>query len=91
MFDWNKFEDIRAVPLHVTDNVNYTRFNMDYKYGEDRRAKRNAWTGSERRNDADWLPPQSVDATHALNLSAGVSNSNVLRGRSLNRRATLFK
>jgi hypothetical protein len=38
-----------------------------------------------------WLPPQSVDATHALNLSAGVSNSNVLRGRSLNRRATLFK
>jgi len=30
------------------------------------------------------LPPQPVDATHALNLSAGVSNSNVLRGRSLN-------
>ena len=29
------------------------------------------------------LPPQSVDATHALNLSAGVSNSSVFRGRSL--------
>jgi putative transposase len=28
------------------------------------------------------LPPQPVDATQALNLSAGVSNSNVLRGRS---------
>jgi hypothetical protein len=54
MFDWNEFEDTRAVPLHVTDNVNYTRFNMDYKYGEDRRAKRNAWNGTERRNDADW-------------------------------------
>jgi len=25
------------------------------------------------------LPPQPVDATHALNLSAGVSNSKVLR------------
>ncbi len=29
------------------------------------------------------VPPQSVDATHALNLSAGVSNSSVFRGRSL--------
>ena len=29
------------------------------------------------------LPPQPVDATHALNLSAGVSNPKVLRGRSL--------
>ena len=29
------------------------------------------------------LPPQPVDATHALNLSAGVSNSKVFRGRSL--------
>ena len=28
------------------------------------------------------LPPQPVDATQALNLSAGVSNPNVLRGRS---------
>ena len=28
------------------------------------------------------LPPQPVNATHALNLSAGVSNSNVLRGLS---------
>ena len=31
-----------------------------------------------------WLSAQSVDATHALNLSAGVSNSNVLRGRLFN-------
>ena len=36
------------------------------------------------------LPPQLVDATHALNLSAGVSNSKVLRGRSLSCRATAF-
>ncbi len=27
-------------------------------------------------------PPQPIDATQALNLSAGVSNSRVLRGRS---------
>ncbi len=33
------------------------------------------------------LPPQPVDATQALNLSAGVSNSNVLRGRSFSCRA----
>ena len=31
----------------------------------------------------DLLPPQPVDATQALNLSAGVSNPKVLRGRSL--------
>jgi len=30
------------------------------------------------------LRSQLVDATHALNLLAGVSNSNVLRGRSFN-------
>jgi len=36
------------------------------------------------------LPPQLVDATHALNLSAGVSNSKVFRGRSLSWRATAF-
>jgi len=29
------------------------------------------------------LPPQPIDATQALNLSAGVSISNVLRGRSV--------
>jgi len=29
------------------------------------------------------LPAQPVDATQALNLSAGVSNPKVLRGRSL--------
>jgi hypothetical protein len=29
------------------------------------------------------LRPQPIDATQALNLSAGVSNSNVCRGRSL--------
>ena len=29
------------------------------------------------------LPAQPIDATHALNLSAGVSNLRVLRGRSL--------
>ncbi len=30
-------------------------------------------------------PPQPIDATQALNLSAGVSNSSVLRGRSFTR------
>src|SRR5713226_24367 len=29
-----------------------------------------------------WMPAQPVDATQALNLSAGVSNAMVLRGRS---------
>jgi len=37
------------------------------------------------------VPPQPVDATHALNLSAGVSNPSVLRGRSFSCRATLFR
>ena len=31
---------------------------------------------------AYWVPAQPVDATQALNLSAGVSNSKVFRGRS---------
>ncbi len=30
-----------------------------------------------------WLPFQPIDATHAANRSAGVSKSNVFRGRSL--------
>jgi hypothetical protein len=34
-------------------------------------------------NDFNGLPAQPVDATQALNLSAGVSNPKVLRGRSL--------
>ena len=33
------------------------------------------------------LPPQPVDATHWLNLSAGVSNCNVFLGRSFMRAA----
>ena len=37
------------------------------------------------------LPAQPVDATHALNVSAGVANSSVLRGRSLSCRATASK
>ncbi len=37
------------------------------------------------------VPPQPIDATQALNRSAGVSNSSVLRGRSLSSRATLFR
>jgi hypothetical protein len=37
------------------------------------------------------LPAQLIDATHALNLSAGVSNPRVLRGRSLSWRATLLR
>jgi hypothetical protein len=36
------------------------------------------------------LPAQPIDATQALNLSAGVSKPNVSRGRSFNRRATEF-
>jgi hypothetical protein len=35
------------------------------------------------RNVRYGLPAQPVDATQALNLSAGVSNANVSRGRSL--------
>ncbi|NKB47969.1 MAG: helix-turn-helix domain-containing protein [Alphaproteobacteria bacterium] len=35
--------------------------------------------------------PQPIDATQALNRSAGDSNPNVLRGRSLSCRATLFR
>src|ERR1019366_3068952 len=38
-----------------------------------------------------WVPAQPVDATQALNLSAGVSNCKVLRGRSLSCRATFFR
>ena len=38
-----------------------------------------------------WLPLQPVAATHALDLSAGVLKSNVFLGRSLRRRATLFR
>jgi hypothetical protein len=37
------------------------------------------------------LPAQPVDATQASNLSAGVSNAKVLRGRSFSWRATLFR
>src|SRR5665213_2305688 len=37
------------------------------------------------------LPAQPVDATQALNLSAGVWNAKVSRGRSLSWRATLFR
>jgi len=36
------------------------------------------------------LPFQLIEAMHALNLCAGVSYSNVLRGRSGNCRATAF-
>ena len=36
------------------------------------------------------LRVQPIDATHALNLSAGVSYSNVFLGRSFKRRATAF-
>src|SRR5258708_15920323 len=38
-----------------------------------------------------FLPAQPVDATQALNFSAGVSNPRVLRGRSLSWRATLLR
>ncbi len=44
-----------------------------------------SWRTSSRMSDVG-VPPQPIDATHALNLSAGVSNFNVLRGRSLSRR-----
>jgi hypothetical protein len=37
------------------------------------------------------VPAQPVDATQALNLSAGVSNCKVSRGRSFSWRATLFR
>jgi len=37
------------------------------------------------------LPAQPVEATQALNLSAGVSNCKVSRGRSFSWRATLFR
>jgi hypothetical protein len=37
------------------------------------------------------LPAQPIDATQALNLSAGVWNAKVSRGRSLSWRATLLR
>jgi len=40
-------------------------------------------TGGEQMFSALLLPAQPVDATQALNLSAGVSNCKVSRGRSL--------
>jgi hypothetical protein len=40
--------------------------------------------GNRRNQNGKWhLPAQPVDATHALNLSAGVSNCEVSHGRSL--------
>ena len=49
---------------------------------------RHAW----RRWKYDWITPaQPVEATQALNLSAGVSNCKVSRGRSFSWRATLFR
>jgi len=36
------------------------------------------------------MPAQAVDATQALNCSAGVANPKVVRGRSLSCRATLL-
>jgi hypothetical protein len=38
--------------------------------------------GHEKAHVRDGLPAQPVDATQALDLSAGVSNAKVLRGRS---------
>jgi len=55
-----------------------------YYLGEELQGLLNDWTSRYS------LPPQPVDATHALNLSAGVSKPNVLRGRSLSCRATAF-
>ena len=49
-------------------------------------------TGQNRRHRSTiGRPAQPVDATQALNLSAGVSNCKVSRGRSLSRRATLLR
>jgi hypothetical protein len=42
-------------------------------------------------NGCCWLPSQPVNATHALNLSAGVSNCNVFLGRSFSCRAILLR
>jgi hypothetical protein len=41
------------------------------------------WTSPTLQDVRIGLPAQPVDATHALNLSAGVSNCKVSRGRSL--------
>ena len=50
-----------------------------------RQRPRNSRCGSvtRARMSAVGLPPQPIDATQALNLSAGVSNCKVSRGRSL--------
>ena len=63
----NRFE-VRTISIMTVD-YSFSRKLNDYylRYTEDRYV----------------LPPQLVDATHALNLSAGVSNSKVFRGRSL--------
>jgi hypothetical protein len=43
---------------------------------------RNGYADCIARMSALWVPAQPVDATQALNLSAGVSNCKVSRGRS---------
>lgn len=52
--------------------------------GPERRLLRDSNTSGIR------VPAQVVDATQALNRSAGVANRRVLRGRSLSCRATLL-
>src|ERR1700737_1821705 len=47
--------------------------------------------GEQRMTVSFNVPAQPVDATQASNLSAGVSNARVLRGRSFSWRATLFR
>jgi hypothetical protein len=63
-------------------NSNLFRVNTDLNYrfsngGTSRTCR------SIRRTSAVEMPAQPVDATQALNLSAGVSNCKVSRGRSL--------
>jgi len=45
--------------------------------------RRRYWPLPYSPNVRSGLPPQPIDATQALNLSAGVSNCKVSRGRSL--------
>ncbi len=67
------------------------RVTKQPEHGTVETAAATSFPNFERENIRYRLPAQPVDATQALNLSAGVSNAMVLRGRSFSWRATLFR
>ena len=41
-------------PVYQSVRDIYTRLNMNFEYGKDRRKIQTKWAGPERRMDADW-------------------------------------